>query len=160
MASISGLSKEHRYEARQMAKDAALLTWNHRGVVHYTQGYLRWQGIQTKRRSVAGNYPNWADCSALVTWCLWNGLNHFGVRDTVNNNNWQWGSTYTQLMNGKRILLPASYLTGDLVFYNNPAHVAIIVDPHRKLVISHGQESGPHLLEMHYRRVYQVRRYI
>ena len=39
-----------------------------------------------------GEFPRYADCSALVTWILWQGLGHFRVPDVVNGANWHAGN--------------------------------------------------------------------
>jgi cell wall-associated NlpC family hydrolase len=142
---------------------AAFLGLAHAPEIHYTQGPRRWDGINRDYKAWRGEYPIYADCSAFATWCLWNGLDHYGVRDTVNDSDWQAGYTGTMLEHGKVIVHEENVLQGDLVLYGVPGttgkHVAICVGGGK--VISHGSEGGPYLLEIHYRSdVIDIRRYI
>lgn len=162
MGSVSGLSVQHRIEARNLAVEAALLGVTHAPVIHYTQGPRRWEGIDKHLKAWKGEYPNFADCSAFATWCLWNGLDHFGVRDTVNGQNWRAGYTGTMLTHGKRVAHSGNWLRGDLFIYGNGGageHVAIHIGG--GIVVSHGSEPGPFKLKYDYRPdLMQVRRYI
>jgi cell wall-associated NlpC family hydrolase len=163
VTSVSGLSDAHRSNARRLAMQAAFLGLAHAPVVHYTQGPRRWDGINRNLKAWRGQYPTFADCSAFATWCIWNGLDHYGVRDTVNASNWQAGYTGTMLEHGKVVQHEENVLQGDLVLYGNRGtsgkHVAICVGGGK--VISHGSEGGPYLLPIHYRSdVIDIRRYI
>jgi hypothetical protein len=165
MPSVSGLSDEHRAKARSLAKQAALLGYRNRDVVHYTQLARRWDGINLDLKAYQGEYPKYADCSAYVTWCIWNGLDHYGVRDTVNDADWKAGYTGTMLNHGKEVLHQENWLSGDAVLYGSPGtsgrHTAIIVDPETGLCVSHGSEGGPYLVRYDYRSdILCVRRYI
>jgi hypothetical protein len=165
-ASVSGLSAAHRVQARKSAVKAAGIGLAHAPVIHYTQDPVkRWEGISKRLRSAHGEFPHNADCSSFVTWCLWNGLKaRYGVRDTVNNQNWRAGYTGTMHNCGKRVMHQANWLLGDLVLYGivgRPAthHVAMHVGG--GWVISHGSENGPFKLRWNYRSdVISVRRYI
>src|SRR5947207_6348351 len=149
--SVSGLGRSHRRVARRRVLQAAYLGLHHSASIHYTQGGARWQGIADHRLAKHGRYPNYADCSAFATWCLWNGLKvTFNVRDVVNGARWQAGYTGTMLNHGKRVR--GARKVGDCVIYGNGfpgEHVAIYVGGGR--VISHGSEAGPFLLPVHYR---------
>lgn len=163
MASVSGLNAKQRDRVRALATEAARLALDHAPQVHYTQGSSRWQGIDKKLKAWKGQYPNYADCSSLATWCLWNGLSHYGVRDTVNGCAWKAGYTGTMLQHGKRVVHRENVLRGDLALYGVPGttgkHVAICVGGGK--VISHGSEAGPFLLPIDYRSdLMQIRRYI
>lgn len=163
MSSVSGLSASHRIRARDLAVQAAFLTLRHAPVVHYTQGAKRWQGIDHDYKAWRGEFPHFADCSAFTTWCLWNGLDHYGVRDTVNGQRWQAGWTGTQVQHGKRVAHESNVLRADLALYGNPTggsgHVAICIGGGK--VISHGSEAGPFLLPIHYRSdLREIRRYV
>jgi hypothetical protein len=164
MSSISGLSLQHRLHARARTKQAALLGLHHASVLHYTQSSARWQGIRSHLVAKDGHYPNWADCSAFATWCLWNGLHvTYGVRDVVNGANWNYGYTGTQVRHGKQVRSFVNVRPGDLAHYGNPygptGHVAVCVGS--GLVVSFGSEAGPFLLPIRYRRDFrQIRRYI
>jgi hypothetical protein len=168
MASVSGLSKAHRIEARDRAVRAAMLGLDHRAELHYTQGPLRWQGIDKKYRSQVGQYPRYADCSSFATWCLWNGLFvKFGVRDTVNGAAWRAGYTGTMLNNGKEVQHEYSVQRGDCVIYGRGApgvHTAIVVGRRtdgKIMVVSHGSEPGPFYVPFDYRSdILSIRRYI
>lgn len=137
-----------------------MLAWRNRARVHYTQGSARWQGIQTGRRSASGQYPNYADCSSIDSWYLWDATRPSGLGDFVNGVGWSGGFTGTMVQHGQLIAKPE--LLGDQVFYggtpSRPGHVATYVG--RGLVVSHGQEAGPLLLAWNYRPVNQVRRFV
>lgn len=168
MSSVSGLSDAHRAQARRIVRDAAWLGYSNRSRIHYTQGGQRWQGISDTRYSEKNQYPNYADCSAFATWCLWNGLKvKFGVRDTVNGALWKAGYTGTMLSHGKVVQHLSNVKIGDCVIYGKPgttgAHTAIVIG--RKngqvMVISHGSEGGPYYLPYNYRSdIICIRRYI
>lgn len=163
MSSVSGLSPAHRITARDMTVQAAFLGLHHAAALHYTEGASRWQGIARDLKAWRGQYPTEADCSAFATWCLWNGLDHFHVRDTVNGLGWRGGYTGTMVRHGKQVLRESNVLRGDLALYGNPfgssGHVAVCIGGGK--VISFGSEAGPFLLSMHYRPdLHQVRRYI
>ena len=156
-----GLGATKRYNARQRAVRSAITGYRHRGVIHYTQGFRRWDGIKTRDHAIEGDYPNWADCSAYVTWCYWDATRLYKLGDFVNGVGWSGGFTGTMTRHGVQI----SYnklITGDAIFYGGthtrPHHVAIYIG--KGLVISHGSESGPLLLRWNYRPVNHCRRYI
>lgn len=163
MSSVSGLSAAHRAKARQLTGQAARVGLDHAPELHYTQGASRWQGIDLRRKAWKGQYPTYADCSSFATWCLWNGLSHYGVRDTVNGLFWKAGYTGTMLAHGKVVVHEENILVGDLALYGIPGttgkHVAICIGGGK--VISHGSEGGPYLLPIRYRSdLICVRRYI
>jgi hypothetical protein len=167
MASVSGLSKSHRRKARELTVQAAKLGFSNRSRVHYTQGGRRWDGINKKFKAWKGQYPKYADCSSYATWCIWNGLSHYKVRDTVNGLSWRAGYTGTMLKHGKRVKKLSNVLRGDCVIYGAPgssgAHVAIVIGRRGStpMVVSHGSEGGPYYVPYNYRRdVMQIRRYI
>src|SRR3954467_13956918 len=97
MSAISGLSAEHRIEARTLAVSAAYLGLHHAPAMHYTQGGDRFDGILHHLKAYRGQFPHDTDCSGFVTWCVWNGLSHFHVRDTVNGASWHYGYTGTMV---------------------------------------------------------------
>ena len=155
------LNATQRLNTRQRAARAALLGYRHRGTVHYTQRVSRWQGIRQKDHANEGQYPNYADCSAYVTWCYWDATRLYKMGDFVNGLWWKAGFTGTMTRHGVQI----SYnklITGDAIFYggtwSRPHHVAIYVG--RGLVVSHGSESGPLLLRYNYRPINHCRRFI
>ena len=161
MASVSGLSWAKRKWARRLAVVAARLGVQHEPSISYSQFQTqRWEGIARRLKAYRGEYPRHADCSSFTTWCLWNGLSHWGVRDTVNGTNWQWGFTGTQRQHGKPVKYRVNWRSGDLVHYGSgpTAHVAIYVG--RGNVVSHGSEGGPMVLKAAYRPIVEVRRHI
>lgn len=166
MSSVSGLSTAHRAQARTAVYRAAWLAYNHRENVHYTQGAARWEGIDKKLKSVAGQYPKYADCSSFATWCIWNGLYvPFGVRDTVNGANWKAGYTGTMLSHGKQVVHTSNVLIGDCIIYGSGTgkHTAVAVGRKsgKVMVMSHGSEGGPYYVAWDYRSdANEWRRYI
>lgn len=158
--SVSGLSERHRKEAVNGALQAAIVGLKHAYAQHYTQGELRWQGIDRHRDASKGHYPNYSDCSAFVTWCYWNGLFLRGHHsDIVNGQNWRAGYTGTMLNHGHAVSSP---LPGDAIIYGPSwpgEHTAIYTG--NGLVVSHGGDPGPLLLPWRYRGdVLSIRRYI
>jgi hypothetical protein len=164
MASASGLGPGSRLRARERAVQAALLTLHH-APLHYEMNdpIKRWEGIRKRRNSARGEFPKVADCSSFLTWCLWNALFlKFGLGDIVNGQGWKAGYTGTMLSHGVRVQHVANVLRADLVHYDNPAHVTMVVDkpggvPH---VVGWGSEGGPFYTKYNYRTVSQIRRYI
>jgi hypothetical protein len=156
------LSDKERVLAREIAVKAFKLADQHAGIVHYTQGATRWQGIREKRRYADGRYPNYADCSSMFTWCWWNGLTSVDGMDTpdvINGSSWTAGYTGTLLSHGWRV---TDRKPGDAVLYGRGfpgAHVAMVA-MNTDMVYSHGSESGPHYVRWNYRSdVMQIRRY-
>jgi cell wall-associated NlpC family hydrolase len=133
-----------------------------RPALHYTQTGRRWDGINKGLKAWKGQFPNYADCSSFATWCLWNGLDHFGVRDVVNGANWKAGYTGTILNHGKLVKKQSNWMRGDLIVYGNGfpgEHVAIYIGD--GLVISHGSEPAPVKVRWNYRGDFmQCRRFI
>lgn len=153
------LTAQQKHSAVNLALQAAVLGYHHRDNIHYTQGSLRWQGISRNRKAWKGEYPNYADCSAYVTWCLWCGLHHYLQPDVVNGQRWLAGYTGTMLRHGRVVSQP---LPGDAVIYGHGwpgEHTALYTGG--GLVVSHGSEAGPLLLPWRYRGdVLSIRRYI
>ena len=143
-----------------------MLGYRNKDKVHYTQKSRRWDGINKDYQASKGEYPKYADCSAYATWCIWNGLDHYRCRDTVNGLRWKGGYTGTMLNHGKRIRKLANVLPGDCVIYGrggNGRHTAIVVGRRDgvPMVVSHGSESGPYYVRWDYRSdVMSIRRYI
>lgn len=164
MSSVSGLSTHHRSVARDRAVHAALVGLAHAASLHYTQDARRWEGIARHLHAEKGQCPGYADCSAFVTWCLWNALYlGYGVRDVVNAQSWRAGYTGTMLRHGKEVQHRENWMRGDAVLYgargSNGEHTALYVGS--GLVISHGSEGGPYKLPVDYRADrMSVRRYI
>lgn len=158
--SVSGLSPAHRQTAVNMALQAAVLGYHHADAIHYTQGPQRWSGIDGHKKAWRGEFPSYADCSAYVTWCLWNGLDHFRYPDIVNHEHWRAGYTGTLLEHGQKVY--GNPMPGDAVIYGSSwpgEHTALYTGG--GLVVSHGSESGPHLIPMRYRSdIISIRRYI
>jgi hypothetical protein len=140
-------------DMRQHIVAAAVLGYNNRYSIHYTQGPSRMQGVKQHIRPP--RFPHWEDCSSFATWCYWvsgapdpNGLhyNGFGYTGTMANH-----GTWT-----------SNPQAGDLALYgyNFPYHhVTVYIGGGR--CISHGGEDGPLLLSVHYRNdLHQYRTYI
>lgn len=163
LTSASGLSAAHRAKARDLTMKAAYLGLRHSPALHYTQSMRRWDGINLGCKAWRGEYPRYADCSAFATWCLWNGLSHYNVRDVVNGQNWRAGYTGTMVIRGKHVVHSRNMRRADLVIYGDPfggsGHVAVYIGG--GMVISHGSEAGPMKLHWRYRSdVNSVRRFI
>lgn len=166
----SGLSAPHRIEARTMAIQAALLGFRHAPELHYTQLAARWEGIAENRKAWRRQYPTHADCSAFVTWCVWNGLDHFHVRDVVNGQSWRAGWTGTMVEHGVRIDGRFKPQRADAVLYGDPVgrsgHTALVIGHDDRyngqlMVVSFGSEAGPFYLPWNYRNdVHGIWRYI
>lgn len=163
----SGLRHARKTFARDRAVQAAVLGLHHAPAIHYTQDPRRWEGIADTRLSRRGEFPNYADCSAFVTWCLWNALYvTYQIRDVVNGAQWEAGYTGTMLSHGMVVERIADMRRGDAVLYGSGPpgkHTAIIVGRHgdTPMVVSHGSEGGPYYLRWNYRSdVMSVRRYI
>jgi hypothetical protein len=166
MASVSGLSRDHRIRCRDRVVHAAKLALAHPTQVHYTQDGRRWDGIAKHRNSAHGQYPIYSDCSSFATWCLWNGLHLvYDIHDIVNGSNWKGGFTGTLRQHGRVVDDPSKALRGDLVHYGSGtgSHVTVVVgrENGHLMVISHGSEGGPYYTNYDYRPdVSHIRRYI
>jgi hypothetical protein len=142
---------------------SAMLGHTHAAEVHYTMGPRRWDGITNRCRAHLGRFPRFADCSAYVTWCIWDALGGpTAGPDVVNGQLWRGGYTGTMKHNGRRVAGGlANAKPGDLVLYGpgTGKHVTIVVATDK--VVSHGSEAGPHLVKPDYRPdVTEVRRYV
>jgi cell wall-associated NlpC family hydrolase len=163
VSSVSGLSPSHRARARELTIVAAELGLRHAPELHYTQDARRWEGIDKHLKAWRHQFPNYADCSAFATWCLWHGLDHYGVRDTVNGEAGRRATPARWSEHGKLVRHAASIKRGDLALYGDPfgrtGHVAVCIGG--GMVISFGSEPGPFRLPINYRQdLHQVRRYI
>jgi cell wall-associated NlpC family hydrolase len=155
-----------RLHARRMAVEAAALALHHAASVHYTQGARRWEGIDKKLRAYRGEYPKHADCSAFVTWCLWQPGLHYDLPDFANGQHWRAGYTGTLVNHGVRVTND-HYLLADVALYGDPfgssGHTALLAGEVRgtPYVISFGSEAGPFFLPLRYRGdLLEVRRMI
>jgi hypothetical protein len=162
MAAVSGLDYDERVRCRALVVQAAELGLAHAGQVHYRQrSGKRWDGIARHRDAALGQFPENADCSSYVTWCLWNGLFlRYGLPDTVNGQEWRAGYTGTLRVHGKGVD-ENDILPGDCVFYD-PPHVTIVVSTLHgvPMVVSHGSEGGPYHVKYNYRPPAKITRYI
>lgn len=147
---------EDRLHARRQAVASARLALAHAPAVHYTQGPDRWQGIAHELRAIRGKYPTQADCSAFVSWCLWDATRPWHLPDFANSENWTGGFTGTLCEHGT-LVTNGHYLLADVALYGRGApfkHTALLAGmvhgvPH---VISHGSEEGPYFLPLNYRQ--------
>lgn len=169
MASVSGLSKEHRVEARDRVVTAMMLGLKLKDFLHYTQGTQRWEGIARKLNAMVGQCPTHGDCSSFASWGQWVGLFiKFGVRDTVNGQRWLAGFTGTMLSHGKKVYHQENWLRADCIIYGDGGsgkHTATLVGKRpsdgKWMVVSFGSEAGPYYLPWDYRDDFmQCRRYI
>lgn len=162
MASASGLSWKNRKKARSLTVQALNLAYRNASAVHYTQDSRRWEGINKDLKAYRGQFPTHCDCSSFATWAIWNGLDHFGVRDTVNGLSWKAGYTGTMLNHGKVVKSRRNWRRGDCLIYGNGwpgKHTAVYVGG--GYVVSHGSEGGPYLVPWNYRSdLMEVHRYI
>lgn len=135
-----------------------------KGAIHYTQGASRWEGIHSHLRVAKGQFPRYADCSAMASWLLWNALTHalkdLTIADVVNGDHWQGGFTGTMVDHGHHI--DHLKFVGDCAFYGSPPnfdHVTVYIGG--GYVFSHGSEAGPFKLQPNYRNdLHAMRRYI
>ncbi len=144
----SGLTGERRHKAVNMTLQAAILGYHHRANISYTQGAMRWEGIDKHRKAYLGEYPHTADCSAFTTWCLWQPARHFGLSDFVNGLHWQGGYTGTMANHGKRVWVPSP---GDICLYGSYPYHHVTLYTGGGLCVSHGSWRGPLLLPVRYR---------
>jgi cell wall-associated NlpC family hydrolase len=146
-----------RTTAREVAVSAAMLALQHRGKLVYsgrnrpTVG-RRWQGIEEE--ITPPDVPQYADCSSLVTWCLW--LARDLGADDPSLRDWAPGHTGSMQRGGRPVTL-AGARPGSLFFYENDrmgGHVAIMVERVRDIpfVVSFGFEGGPSYVRYDYRR--------
>ena len=158
--SVSGLSPKHVKAAVNGTLQAAVVGLHHAPALHYTEGPGRWSGIDRRRVASKGEWPAFADCSAFLAWCYWNGLYlRGGHSDIVNGCRWEAGYTGTMLEHGRAVSEP---IPGDAIIYGSSwpgEHTALYTGG--GLVISNGSEIGPLLLPWRYRSdVLSIRRYI
>ena len=141
-----GLSPHDRAVARLRASYAAMVGVARRGVTTYTEGGLRWDGINNHRNPWGHprQSPHYADCSAFVTWAIWVATRDWHLHDFVNGQSWQAGYTGTMTEHGVGIN-GGSLIHADVVMYGGswwvPQHTAIYVGNGR--VVSHGQQGDP-----------------
>lgn len=156
--------------ARIVAAGTVLV--NNAAAIHYTQGPRRMDGVT--RRIHLPDFPEYADCSSAATWLPWQA----GAPDPNGRGYDGYGYTGTLVINGLRVGWEISKAEAgkssehlDLLFYGRETteplgtfvhdvngrrlrigHVAIAISPTR--AVSHGSESGPHLVEHAYRSDY------
>lgn len=129
------------------ALDAFELAYRHRAEVHYTMGGRRWQGIQAGLRADKGQFPRWADCSSMFTWCYWQALGR--GPDILNGQSWDAGFTGTLLLRGQRLSKPEP---GCAIIYGRGwpgVHVAMY--DKNGMAYSFGSERGPLYVPWRYR---------
>jgi hypothetical protein len=162
---VSGLNADDRAKARELILRGLRPLLLHPGLVHYTQGPLRWGAIKhhiipwDRHGHPTGDFLRESDCSGTNTWGLWLPLGwHFGLPDLVNGERWEAGFTGTMRQHGKIVVHESSWKVGDQIFYVGPDHVVTYTGG--GFAFSHGSEAGPFKLDPHYRRIVEVRRYI
>jgi cell wall-associated NlpC family hydrolase len=151
---------KQRGAIRGKAFAAAYTGYLHRGHMTYTEGPSRWSGIAGHHRAYRHEYPPFADCSAFVTWCLWDATRAERTWDFVNGANWSGGYTGTMTQHGIDVSW-GSLLMADAVFYGGswsvPAHVAIYIGHGR--VISHGMQGDPRVYPVNLYGALPIRRF-
>ncbi|KAI8807230.1 hypothetical protein BJ742DRAFT_813859 [Cladochytrium replicatum] len=153
-SSFCGIAK-----TRAALADAAIWTHNSGIAVDYSQGNQRWSGITGRRCPYVTNPPV-ADCSSFTTWLYWSAFGDGA--DSLNGQSWSAGYTGTMKDHGKAVSFDTAQI-GDLVFYEDPAHVVILVKKgstqSASKVVSMGSDGVPKYLSMNYRSVSQIRTY-
>jgi hypothetical protein len=123
---------------------AATVAYDNRSHMTYTEGSLRWSGISEQRRSIDGQYPPFADCSAFVTWCYWDATRWLDLPDVLNGANWEAGYTGTLVEHGEHIEVGHTE-PGDICLYGGtewvPQHATMTIGGER--VISFGHQGDP-----------------
>jgi hypothetical protein len=133
-------------EIRRCIMRAANLGVKKRRQMTYTEGELRWSGIDDECRSIKGQVPPDSDCSAFATWCYWDATRWLRLPDFVNGEAWAAGYTGTMIEHGRLIPFADAQL-GDLCFYgalDAPYHVALWAGDGK--VISMGRPGAPELV--------------
>jgi cell wall-associated NlpC family hydrolase len=160
-----GFNGAHQRRAiRRKAYDAAMCGVHNRSHITYSEGWDRWSGIAHGRRAYRHEFPEVADCSAFVTWCLWDATRAEKTADFVNGLHWGGGFTGTMVQHGVEVQ-EKDLLTADAVFYGGshevPAHVAIYIGAGK--VVSHGIPGDPRVYPLNLNGalpINQFRRYI
>lgn len=112
---------------------------------HYDARPLRY--VQERPMRNTTPIDRYLDCSEYVYACA----RAAGLPDPSGMGYSGWGNTYSFLAHMPRAAGPAK---GNLVFYDNPSHVAIIVGQGRNhgwMVLSNGSDYGPRFLPLGYR---------
>lgn len=138
------LSAKQYHGAIQALLRAARVAYANRAHMTYTEGSLRWSGIADQRRSVDGQYPPDADCSAFVTWCYWDATRFLDLPDVLNGAAWGAGYTGTLTAHGLHVAV-ADTIPGDICLYGGtewvPQHATMTIGGGR--VISFGHQGDP-----------------
>lgn len=144
-----GSSQEEQARAAQVAY--ALWAYNNRVQL----GYSEYRPMTDMAQDLLELLPNEFDCSTLAAKDFKYARLPDPNGETPPYNGA--GNTTSLRAHGRPISLAAAK-PGDLVHYNDPAHVAIYVGNGR--VISHGSQIGPLLLMAAYRPIAEVRTYL
>lgn len=114
------------------------------GEEYYTQGAMRWQGVNAVYGVIAVKKTvprlKGGDCSAGYTrWVLWGLQQSLGrvPRDIVNGANWKAGYTGTIMAVCRHVVNPK---IGDAILY--PNHVTGVFDVKARTCISHGRDRA------------------
>jgi hypothetical protein len=143
-------------DLRKQMLSAFSLAYRNARAVHYTQGGLRWQGINRNLRAKRGQYPNYADCSSLYTWAWWNAIGQ--GPDRLNGARWLYGYTGTLATHGARI---GTTVLGAAILYGNGwPYVHVTGYCGGGYCLSHGSEAGPLKVPYNYRPIGQVRKHV
>ena len=129
---------------------AALLAYNKRDQIHYTEDMKRrMEGVV--KRIKPPNVPSVGDCSSMVTWY------YFAAGAPDPNGAGYNGSGFTGTLDRGRTVSIDQSQPGDYVLYGTAhpwAHVALFVGEKQgqHMVVSHGSEGGPYYLPWNYRK--------
>jgi peptidoglycan hydrolase-like protein with peptidoglycan-binding domain len=127
----------------QRLNSAAMIAYNFRWKIHYTQSPARMYLVRNKivPARVGAQASIWEDCSSFATWLYWSA----GLPDPNNLRYNGQGYTGTLANNGRRVWSKNAPI-GAMSFYGGGfpyGHVTIRVAGDK--IVSHGNESGPNL---------------
>jgi hypothetical protein len=148
---------DHRYEARTLrARYVQNCLWSAQSHLWPYWTYAQWRPIPVNHpvRLVDAEHPVFTDCSGFaVLMARWTS----GCPSPVPTYGFSGGgSTYT--MEADLPHVQGTPLPGDLVLYDNPGHVVIVVG--YPYAISFGSEPGPRKLDSRYRPAASFRRFL
>lgn len=157
LASENGLNKCTAVApSRDGLKSAALWVAHSGKYISYTQGDKRWSGI-TGKKCPHSAVPEYADCSAFVTWLYWSAFGN--GKDYINEENWSAGYTGTMASHGEEVSKDKA-LPGDVVLYGKPtiSHATMYVGDDQ--VVGFGEDGPAYLRKIDYRDdLNQIRTY-
>lgn len=141
-------AKSALQKAQNAVLAAAMVSYNFRNTIHYTEGSLRWMMVANRilEQSIPAQGSLWADCSAWFTWVYW----AIGAPDP-NNLDWAGGFTGTLGVNGTVVGDPSKAPIGAGFLYGPGDHSHIALSVGGENTIGNGSEAGPLYLPADYR---------